>query len=68
MRRYQLLGIPEVWFWQEGRLVMVHLGSLGYGLVERSVLLPALDLELVVECIGIPSRFEEVARLRQGMA
>jgi len=64
LRRYQVLGIPEVWFWQEGRLVIYHLGSLGYELVERSVVLPGLDPELLMECIGIPSRLAAVARLR----
>jgi Uma2 family endonuclease len=49
LRVYQGLGIPEVWFWQDGKLVVHRLQADGdaYAPVSRSVLLPDLDLELL---------------------
>jgi Uma2 family endonuclease len=49
LKVYQGLGVPEVWFWQDGTLTVQKLqanGS-GYAPVSRSVLLPDLDLDLL---------------------
>jgi Putative restriction endonuclease len=53
LKRYQALGVPEVWFWQDGWLTLHRLGSDGYLQIEQSQIpqLAELDLELLTRCI-----------------
>jgi Uma2 family endonuclease len=50
---YQALGVPEVWFWEDGVLKLHHLREHGYERVERSELpgLEQLDIDLLRRCI-----------------
>jgi Uma2 family endonuclease len=50
---YQALGVPEVWFWEDGILTLYHRRSHGYERIERSELpgLEDLDLILLKRCI-----------------
>ncbi len=58
LEKYRRFQIPEVWLWEKEQLQVYCLGSDGYELVERSQLLPDLDLDLLVNCIQMPSRLE----------
>ena len=58
LEKYRRFQIPEVWLWEDNRLQVYYLGAEGYELVERSQLLPKLDLDLLVHCVQIPSRLE----------
>jgi Uma2 family endonuclease len=51
--KYQALGVPEVWFWEDGTLRLYHLGASGYEERSRSQLpgLDALDIALLKRCI-----------------
>lgn len=51
--RYQALGVPEVWFWEDGTLTLHHLRSNGYEQVDHSELegLNQLDIDLLRRCI-----------------
>lgn len=53
LERYQALGVPEVWFWDDGLLKLYHLREDGYKLVERSQLsgLSELNIDLLRRCI-----------------
>ncbi len=54
LARYQALGVPEVWFWQDGSLVLYHLrDERGYERIEFSELpgLEQLDVDLLRRCI-----------------
>jgi Uma2 family endonuclease len=53
LRQYQALGVPEVWFWQDGVLRLYHLSTDGYEQVERSQIpeLVELDVKLLERCI-----------------
>jgi Uma2 family endonuclease len=42
---YGGLGVQEVWFWEDTRLIVYSLAEDGYDRSERSGLLPSLDLE-----------------------
>lgn len=42
---YSGLGVRELWIWRDDHLAVFHLGKNGYREVERSKLLPDLDLE-----------------------
>jgi Uma2 family endonuclease len=69
--RYQILGVPEVWFWEDGLLTLYHLGSRGYRRVERSELpeLVDLDVDLLSRCVLLAevSRLEAAKVFRQGI-
>ncbi|MBD2092572.1 Uma2 family endonuclease [Microcoleus sp. FACHB-1515] len=53
--RYRALGVPEVWFWQDGVLELHHLRATGYERIDRSELpgLDRLDIDLLKRCILI---------------
>ncbi len=53
LTRYQALGVPEVWFWEDGVLTLHHLGNDGYEPIKRSQLpgLQPLDIALLSRCI-----------------
>jgi Uma2 family endonuclease len=53
LRLYQALGVPEVWFWQDGVLRLHHLREQGYERIDRSELpgLEDLDIGLLKRCI-----------------
>jgi Uma2 family endonuclease len=51
--RYQALGVPEVWFWEDGTLKLYHRRGNGYEAIDRSELpgLGDLNLALLKRCI-----------------
>ena len=51
--RYQALGIPEVWFWEDGLFSLFHLCDHGYERVDRSHLphLDRLDIAMLTQCV-----------------
>ena len=53
LERYKALGVPEVWFWEDGLLKLYHLQDGSYEPVERSQLpgLTELNLDLLRRCI-----------------
>ncbi|NEP03244.1 MAG: Uma2 family endonuclease [Symploca sp. SIO2E9] len=55
LQRYQALGVPEVWFWEDGSLKLYHLQDGSYDPVDCSQLpgLSELDLDLLRRCILI---------------
>ena len=53
LERYKALGVPEVWFWEDGLLKLYHLRDGNYEPIECSQLpgLSELDLDLFRRCI-----------------
>jgi Uma2 family endonuclease len=53
--KYQALGVPEVWFWEDGVLWLYHLRSEGYVAISQSELpgLEDLDVELLQRSVLI---------------
>ena len=53
LERYKALGVPEVWFWEDGLLKLYHLQDVSYEPLDRSQLpgLSELDLDLLRRCI-----------------
>jgi Uma2 family endonuclease len=49
LSRYRSIGVPEVWFWEDGRLTLYHLRPQGYEQIQTSELegLKNLDLEVL---------------------
>jgi Uma2 family endonuclease len=65
---YQLLGVNEVWLWEDGVLACYHLQSTGYQKFESSQIpaLGSIDFAVLAECIliGETSRVGAVKRFR----
>jgi Uma2 family endonuclease len=58
---YQRLGVPEVWFWQDGNLSIYYLDpnlNNKYERAIRSQLLPNLDLNLLVRFINYADQYD----------
>ena len=51
--KYRALGVPEIWFWEDGTLRLYHLCEDGYEQVIQSQLsgLETLDIDLLRRCI-----------------
>ncbi len=67
---YRGLGIPEVWIWQDSKLLLYHLhlppnGSTEYQIVPKSEFLPHLDLDLLVRCANIPDQHDAVVEFQR---
>lgn len=62
LERYQMLGVDEVWFWEDGVLAVYHLQGDRYETVQQSQIpaLNAIDLKMLARCIllGETSRLD----------
>lgn len=67
LEAYRRYGVPEVWFWKDGRLTVYCLRRDGYGEQARSQLLPDLDLNLLARCVEIPSLLQAARIFREGL-
>lgn len=65
LKRYEALDVPEVWFWEDGRITIYVLGDDGYAQVQNSTFAPELDVEKLARCAAIPSRREAVKAFRK---
>ncbi|GAP95628.1 Uma2 family endonuclease [Leptolyngbya sp. NIES-2104] len=68
LARYRALGVPEVWFWQDGVLKLHHLRENEYQRISRSELpgLDQLDINLLQRCILIAETdFAQAVRVFQ---
>jgi Uma2 family endonuclease len=71
LQRYQVLSIPEVWFWQDGAFSLYCLRNNTYESISHSEIpeIAALDIELLTRCIAIAqtSRLEAANTLREAL-
>jgi Uma2 family endonuclease len=53
LSRYQALGVPEVWFWEDGLFTLHRLGETGYTRIYQSQIpeLAKLDIDLLSRCV-----------------
>ncbi|HAX88712.1 MAG TPA: hypothetical protein DCY91_21220 [Cyanobacteria bacterium UBA11370] len=65
LKRYQALGVPEVWFWEDGVFALYRLRSDGYERIQRSFALPDLDINLLSRCLLMASKVEAVREFMQ---
>jgi Uma2 family endonuclease len=61
---YRLLGVREVWVWEQGDIRVVALRGDRYEKVARSESLPQIDLDLVRSLLDAPSQTAAVRELR----
>lgn len=67
LTRYQALSVPEVWFWEDGVFRLYHLREFGYERIERSEVLPDLDIKELSRCLMMASKVEAVKEFRQAI-
>lgn len=72
LERYRALGVPEVWFWQDGVFTLYHLRDNGYERIDRSELptLLDLDIDLLARCVLMAqtSRVEAFREFRNAIS
>jgi Uma2 family endonuclease len=68
LQKYRLMGVPEVWFWEDGTLQLYCLREQGYERIASSELLPELDLSLLKRCILFASPLEALKEFRKGIS
>lgn len=73
---YRRLGVREVWFWRKNRLSLYYrrestnaqfADTAGYEPIQRSEVLPDLDLELLTRCLQNPNPLAAAKAFRQGL-
>ncbi|REJ44474.1 MAG: Uma2 family endonuclease [Microcystis flos-aquae TF09] len=67
LEAYKRLQIPEVWFWMNDELLFYILVNEGYKAVSKSQLLPSLDVDLLMRCIGIENHAQALREFRAGI-
>src|SRR5688572_14685290 len=56
LETYQRFRVPEVWFWRKGKLEIHSLDrSGGYERIQKSRLLPGLEVPVLEKCVAICS-------------
>jgi len=66
---YRRFKVPEVWFWRRGKLEIFALSSSGaYTQVQKSRLLPRLDISLLERCAAIRSWQQARRTFRAGFS
>jgi Uma2 family endonuclease len=63
--QYKALGVPEVWFWEDGVFALYHLRSNGYEKIQKSEVLPDLDINLLSRCLMMTSKIEAIKEFRR---
>ena len=65
LRKYQLRGVPEVWFWEDGKIRIYRLENSEYVKHDRSEWLPELDIEHLEQCLLIESQLDSILAFQQ---
>ncbi len=67
LQKYQVMGVPEVWFWEDGCFSLYGLRAEGYERLDRSIYLPTLDLALLNRCLMMASPLEAVTVFQKAL-
>jgi Uma2 family endonuclease len=61
---YRKLGVREVWYWRRGELRPYGLRGEQYEAIEKSEILPGLDLAVLAEHIDRPTAYDAITDFR----
>ncbi len=64
LKKYQLRSIPEVWFWEAGKISIYVLDNGEYLEAEESKFLPGLDRSHLESCLLMDSHLEAILAFR----
>ncbi|WP_016953513.1 Uma2 family endonuclease [Anabaena sp. PCC 7108] len=67
LKKYKLMKVPEIWFWEDGTLEVYCLREEEYEKIVNSALLPELDLSLLSRCLLLSSPLEAIREFRRGI-
>ncbi|NET57200.1 MAG: Uma2 family endonuclease [Symploca sp. SIO2E6] len=71
LQRYQALGVPEVWFWQDGLFSLYHLRNNHYERISHSEIpeLATLNMDVLTRCVLMAqtSRLEAAIEFRNAI-
>ncbi|MBD2568647.1 Uma2 family endonuclease [Anabaena lutea] len=67
LKKYKLMKVPEIWFWEDGTLEVYCLREQEYEKVVKSELLPELNLSLLSRCLLLSSPLEAIREFRRGI-
>lgn len=67
LEKYKRFNITEVWFWENDQLFLYHLKNGNYEQINKSELLPDLDIDLLVTCVLIPSIIDARTEFIKGL-
>lgn len=62
---FEGLGVPEVWFWQQGQFAIYVLGESGYNNSDKSAQLPDLPISQLTQQVMSSNPLEAVLAFRQ---
>jgi Uma2 family endonuclease len=65
LRKYELREVPEVWFWEDGKIAVYSLQDRGYELICKSLCLPELDLAHLERCLMMESQLVAMLSFRE---
>ena len=65
---YQRIQVPEVWFWEDGKLTLYFLRGDGYEKINRSEFLPNLDLVLLSRYVTYYDQYDAVTEFLSAIA
>lgn len=65
LRKYQLRGVPEVWFWEDGKIRIYRLENSEYVKVKTSIWLPDLDIVHLEQCLLMDSQLDAMTAFEQ---
>ena len=61
------IGVREVWFWRDDKLQVFELVGETYERRDRSIALPELDLNFLLELLAVESFNEAAKRLQDAL-
>lgn len=69
LAKYQVLEVPEVWFWEDGVFALYGFIDGNYQRLAQSRILPGLDIDLLTRCVLMAetNELEAIATFRQGL-
>ena len=65
LEAYKRLQIPEVWFWQDGKIKIYRLQDGEYAQVQASGWLPDLDIAHLEQCLLMESQLEAMLAFQE---
>jgi Uma2 family endonuclease len=68
LEKYRHKGVPEVWFWRNGKFALYRLEPMGYAQTDTSELLDQIDIDLLARCLSMPSSLEALKTFRRAIA
>jgi hypothetical protein len=60
-----LRGVPEVWFWEDGKIRIYRLENSEYVEVKTSIWLPDLDIAHLEQCLLMDSQLDAMTAFEE---